>query len=36
MEETDWVQLTQDRIEWLTLGNLKEFCQREEISWPVQ
>lgn len=32
----DWVQLAQDRVEWLTLVKLKEFCQRGEISWPVQ
>jgi hypothetical protein len=32
MEEKDWVQLAQDRIQWLTLMNIKEFCQREEIS----
>jgi len=32
MEEIDWIQLAQDRIQWLILVNLKEFCQRGEIS----
>jgi len=31
MEEMDWVQLAQNRIQWLTLVNLKDFCQRGDI-----